>query len=254
MPTTDAPDHEAGEGIRYNSDLFAYLDAPETASRYRPMLEWLSRWFSGAEFDLLDVGCQYAQIRGLVPDTCSYIGIDYSPQAIGRCLNLYPSDEFHCVDVLEAATIFGAAGRRFDVVVLNDVIDLLVARGVPETRRDRLTIASCLNRIVMPGGFIAVVVCVPYWDQTDFGLFAQAGFRHQRIIDAVRGLRLELVDLTLTAQLNLEKRIVRQRQRPGWFVERPEDASPNRYNGTSIASLTALFQAPSTVGRDQRPG
>ena len=228
-------------------DPFDFLEAPESAPRYRQMRDWLTRCHSGTSFDLLDIGCGHGEMRQHLPEARPYVGIDESPRAIDRCRSRYPRDEFHCAELLDGVTLLGAARRRFDTVVLNGVIDPFGHRGHRDrrqTRSDHMMMACTLDRVVKPGGILALIICVPYSDHPDYGLFAQAAWTHEKLANAVRPLGLEPIGLTLAPLLGLEARIADQRLRPSWFIDRQDDKDPTRDTGHFMAALSAAYRAP----------
>jgi SAM-dependent methyltransferase len=243
----DTPMHEVGEEDRYVSDFYAYLDQPENQTRYTPTLDWIARELNGRPFSVLDVGCGHGQLRRVAPPDCAYVGIDHAAHAIERCRDLFPTDEFHCVDVHRAADIWGPDARRFDVVVLAGMINHMVDKDTLETRSDRAVVATCLERLAAPGGWISLIVGVPYRSDPAYGLYPQAAWKHGKLFEAVDGLPLRLEALALTAQVGLEDKIRRQRQRPDWFIDAPDRATPNRHTGEFIGALTAVFRTPSAA-------
>ena len=242
QPEHDIPMHEVDEESRYISDFYAYLEQPENETRYAPTLDWLSRRFGETRFSLLDVGCGHGQLRRFAPPTCDYVGIDHSVHAIDRCRGLFPDEEFHHLDVQEAIGLWGPEGRRFDAVVFAGMINHMVDKDTLETKSDRRIMSAYIERLSKPGGYLSLIVGVPYRSDPEYGFYPQAAWKHDKIDEATAGLPLDLAALTLTAQLGLEERIRQQRQRPDWFIERPEDATPNRHTGAYIGALTALFR------------
>jgi SAM-dependent methyltransferase len=248
QPNHDMPMHEIDEDGRYTSDFYAYLEQPENDTRYTPTLDWLTRWYGDTRFSLLDVGCGHGQLGRLAPDRCDYVGIDHSMPAIDRCRALYPHRDFLCADVLDFAGT-GNDDRRFDAVVLAGMINHMVDKDTLATKSDRRILSAYIESVAKPGGFVSIIVGVPYRSDPEYGLFPQAAWKHGKIADAVEGLPLAPVALSLTVQLGLENKIRQQRQRPDWFIERPEDATSNRHTGEFIASLTALYRVKAQLVR-----
>lgn len=240
----DAPKHDINEEGRYVTDFYAYLDQPENASRYTPTLDWIQRKRNTEPFSLLDIGCGHGQLRRVAPHQCRYVGIDHSEHAIERCRRTFPEAEFHCADVRQACDLWGPEGRRFDLVVLAGMINHMVDKETLAARSDREVIAACVERLVVPDGWLSLIVGVPYRTDPAYGLYAQAAWKHGKLLEAVGDLPLHLEALILTAQIGLEEKIRRQHQKPDWFIETPADATPNRHTGEFIGALTAIFRPP----------
>ena len=104
-------------------------------------IEWAMRNVAPAGSNVLEVGCGFGTIAGVLTRYGSATGVDLSRRAIDIARDRYPEAKFEAGDITRSTV----ANRQFDALVTTEVIE-----HVPRESREQF-VAAIANRLV-PGG------------------------------------------------------------------------------------------------------
>ena len=124
---------------------FAYRNADALFPAETSVLAHLTRELAQAR--VLDIGIGTGRTTGHIAPRCArYVGVDYSPEMIGRARERFPSLDLRVVDARDLGTVAAPAAPAFDLVIFSyngiDYVD----------HEDRLRILGQIHRVLRPGG------------------------------------------------------------------------------------------------------
>lgn len=234
------PERKTSEEERFEDDYYAYFEQPENAKRYQPTAYFLDEVFEKRPFSLLDVGCGNAALSKYLPERCDYWGVDHSELAIERCLQLYPNKHFICQDLSKFFPQLVADNQKFDAIVLSGILLHATDKETLEQKDDRELVDICLNNILSPNGYLAIIIPFAYGKHPAHSLFTRAEWLQKTAENLLEPTKAEIVYGNLSLLIGLEEKIRQQKSIPDWFVSDDMADYQNRFAGTYMAAWTFI--------------
>lgn len=136
---------------RHNDRYRYFKEEAATAEKY--FIPYISRFAAVEGSKVLEAGC--GEGGNLLPFArmgCSVTGVDVSELRISQASDFFSREgiggKFVCADILD----YDAGDRRFDIIILHDVIEHVACKSALLAR---------LRRLLVPGG--VVFVAFPAW-------------------------------------------------------------------------------------------
>ena len=227
----------------YTSDYFAYLEAPENASRFTVTADQLARLHPDGAFHVLDLGCGTAPLRGLLSPRCRYTGVDHDGAALARARRRHGDVELVEDDNVAFCQRQAEAGRRWDAVVLAGVLFHNVAAVGDADHHDDVAFLRVCRSITAPGGHAALVTPFAF-TMGSRSFWEQARWKHDAVTTLLHEAwpdRPPVVHQSITKQIGLAARIAEQTERPRWFSDADEEAE-DRFCGHEMACLATIVR------------
>lgn len=235
-----APERKTSEEGRFEDDYYSYLELPENATRYIPVVYFLDEAFKQQSFSLLDLGCGNGALAKHLPNSCDYLGVDHSELAIERCLELYPNKKFICQDLSGLMPKLASENQKFDAVVLSGLLFHSTDKESLEKKDDQEIIQFCLDNIISDKGYLVIIVPFAYGDHPSHNLFVRAEWLQKSVESMLEIAKAKVVYENISLQIGLDAKIRQQKSIPDWFIPDSSTDYDNKYAGTYMASWTFL--------------
>lgn len=235
-----APERKTSEEERFEDDYYAYFEQPENSKRYKPTAYFLDEAFEQRPFSLLDVGCGNAALIKYLPERCDYWGVDHSKLAIDGCLKRYPNKNFICQDLSQVLSELVAEKKKFDAIVLSGILFHAADKETLEQKDDRELVTFCLNQILSPDGYLAIIIPFAYGKHPAHSLFTRAEWLQNTAENLLETTKAKIVYGNLSLLIGLEEKVRQQKSIPDWFVSDDTADYPNRFAGTYMAAWTFI--------------
>jgi len=243
MSKDQAPERKTSEEERFHNDYYSYLELPENATRYAPVVYFLSGAFNKQSFSLLDLGCGNGALSKYLPEQCDYLGVDHSEAAIEQC-SKYHNRNFICQDLTVLLPQLAFEHKKFDAIVLSGLLFHSTDKETLEKKDDIEIIQFCLEQLLTDRGYLVIIVPFAYGDHPSHNLFIRAEWLKNSVENMLQTAKAEIVYENLSLQIGLDKKIIQQKVVPDWFVTDSRTDYSNKYAGTYMASWI-FFSSPS---------
>ncbi len=227
----------------WQSDFYAYFEAPENASRYLPATSFVTQRF-GEKLTLLDLACGSGALLRYLPRHCQYLGVDHNADALRYCQQIYPHRQFIESDVLDYLENSARDAAHWEVIMLCGLLFNSVHRTTRAKVDDLQILRQALQSVRPVHGVVVLIVPFVFSNHPEYSLLKQAAWKLDSIERLIQACQPQMIVQNMSVQLGLEQQIMQQTVYPDWFVPPGAKTSQklSRWQGPYMGSWTIIVE------------